>query len=79
MNLPDTAIEFLDAFRGIFRAERPGGQEVARLYDDERSMPMIHCYCFTRELEPDKAEMDIRQVSQHGFETLIRAIDPDLR
>ena len=23
-------------------------------------MPMIHCHCFTREMEKDKAEADIR-------------------
>lgn len=53
MNLPDSAIEFLDAFRGV-------------LSSDERSiygiLPLIHCYCFTRELELEAAEKDIRQV-----------------
>ncbi|KAI6047872.1 Met-10+ like-protein-domain-containing protein [Pisolithus marmoratus] len=48
MNLPDSALDFLDAFRGIM---------VAGLYD---AMPVIHCYCFTRELEPVRAEADIR-------------------
>ena len=57
MNLPDTAIQFLNAFRGL-------------LYDRTRDlcgtygiMPMVHCHCFTRELKPQKAEQDIREVS----------------
>lgn len=54
MNLPDSAITFLDAFRGLFTAD----QDLANEYNE---MPQIHCYCFTRELELDKAELDIRQ------------------
>jgi tRNA (guanine37-N1)-methyltransferase len=59
MNLPDSAIEFLDCFQGIFS----GGaseRDLSGIYTD---MPMIHCHCFTRELEPDKAEADIKQVT----------------
>ncbi|KAL4069843.1 Met-10+ like-protein-domain-containing protein [Scleroderma yunnanense] len=54
MNLPDSALDFLDAFQGILATEDSieGKLHYAK-------MPMIHCYCFTRELEPDKAEMDI--------------------
>ncbi|KAJ7786602.1 Met-10+ like-protein-domain-containing protein [Mycena metata] len=54
MNLPDSAIEFLDAFRGIFSSMAQ--QDVANIYS---TMPMIHCHCFTRELEPEKAQVDI--------------------
>ncbi|THH30246.1 hypothetical protein EUX98_g3942 [Antrodiella citrinella] len=61
MNLPDTAIEFLDAFRGILSTERVGELDVKSVYPDAASLPMVHCYCFTRELESDKAEMDIRE------------------
>jgi tRNA (guanine37-N1)-methyltransferase len=57
MNLPDSAIQFLDVFRGILA---PGGTDDFRhIYD---VMPMVHCYCFTRELETIKAEADIRSV-----------------
>lgn len=55
MNLPDSAIEFLDAFRGILSSVEGS----TAIYD---TMPMVHCYCFTREMEADKAEVDIRQV-----------------
>ncbi|KAG6873213.1 hypothetical protein C0995_001567 [Termitomyces sp. Mi166 len=56
MNLPETAITFLDAFRGVLVSnEVPGMREAYNV------MPMIHCHCFTRELDPEKAEADIRQ------------------
>ncbi|EEB90127.1 hypothetical protein MPER_11710 [Moniliophthora perniciosa FA553] len=53
MNLPDTAIQFLDAFRGVLST--PALRE---LYS---KMPIVHCHCFTRELEPEGAEIDIRK------------------
>lgn len=56
MNLPDSAIEFLDAYRGLFKAEDQG---LIKVYD---TMPLVHCYCFTRFLEPREAERDIRKV-----------------
>lgn len=59
MNLPDSAIQFLDAFRGIFAPANASGWDMRGIYD---VMPMVHCHCFTRELEPAKAEADIRQV-----------------
>ncbi|KAI5120836.1 hypothetical protein M0805_007023 [Coniferiporia weirii] len=55
MNLPDTAIEFLDAFRGVLKAT---DRELSGLYE---TMPMIHCHCFTRFLELGDAEADIRK------------------
>ncbi|KAI6136397.1 Met-10+ like-protein-domain-containing protein [Pisolithus sp. B1] len=57
MNLPDSALDFLDAFRGVMVVRDRTEGELGRLYD---AMPMIHCYCFTRELEPVEAEADIR-------------------
>jgi len=58
MNLPDSALDFLDAFQGILSTQNDA--ERKSCYP---TMPMIHCYCFTRELEQDKAELDIKQVS----------------
>jgi tRNA (guanine37-N1)-methyltransferase len=58
MNLPDSAITFLDAFRGILSPENTNGRDVRSVYE---TMPMIHCHCFTRELDPGSAEADIRQ------------------
>ncbi|RXK36595.1 hypothetical protein M231_06136 [Tremella mesenterica] len=61
MNLPDSALEFLDAYRGCYHpllsipefTERYGSQ------GDSCPMPLIHVYCFTREMERDGAERDI--------------------
>lgn len=63
MNLPESAIEFLDEFRGVLASANGGERALSGLYgaEDSEAMPMIHCYCFTRELEPEKAEIDIRQ------------------
>lgn len=57
MNLPDTAISFLDTFRGILAVDEH--YDLASIYE---IMPIVHCHCFTRELDPQKAEADIRQV-----------------
>lgn len=59
MNLPDTAILFLDAFRGILKNIR----EEPAFADLYATMPMLHCHCFTRELETASAEHDILEVS----------------
>ena len=59
MNLPDSAITFLDAFRGIF-APSVSNIDLKELYE---VMPMVHCHCFTRELDREAAERDIRHVS----------------
>jgi tRNA (guanine37-N1)-methyltransferase len=67
MNLPDSAITFLDAFRGILSPACLGGRDISGVYDE--SMPMIHCHCFTREIEFDKAELDIRKVRVHSSVT----------
>ena len=40
MNLPASAIEFLDAFRGAFDRA-----------DWEAQLPLVHCYCFQRKDE----------------------------
>ncbi|KAG2149671.1 Met-10+ like-protein-domain-containing protein [Suillus cothurnatus] len=57
MNLPDSAIDFLDAFRGVL-SESANERD---LNGNNANMPMVHCHCFTRELQPDRAEADIIQ------------------
>lgn len=59
MNLPATALEFLDAYRLAFSDPR----HLSRLRELYMStMPMVHCHCFTRELERPQAEVDILKV-----------------
>ncbi|EMD32636.1 hypothetical protein CERSUDRAFT_161607 [Gelatoporia subvermispora B] len=67
MNLPQSAIEFLDAFRGVLAPANMGDRPLSGEYSDSGSMPMIHCYCFTRFLEPAEAEADIRQRVEAGM------------
>ncbi|KAM6498683.1 Met-10+ like domain containing protein [Amanita muscaria] len=54
MNLPDSAIQFLGAFRGILSDPSRNLSEVYQ------TMPIVHCHCFTRELEFEAADRDIR-------------------
>ncbi|KAI0695651.1 Met-10+ like-protein-domain-containing protein [Cytidiella melzeri] len=61
MNLPDSAITFLGAFRGLLSAANAGGRDLSGVYDADSSMPTVHCYCFAREPEPEKAEINIRE------------------
>jgi tRNA (guanine37-N1)-methyltransferase len=69
MNLPDSAITFLGAFRGIF-GQLPSPSvsniDLKALYD---VMPMVHCHCFTREMDREAAERDIRHVSTPSVST----------
>lgn len=59
LNLPDSALTFLDAFRGCLTpllSQDGYDRQTARL-------PMVHVHCFTREMERDAAETDILAVS----------------
>ena len=74
MNLPATAIEFLDAFNGLYH-----GRETEFQPHTTQKLPLIHLYLFQAKLDTEKEEcLEIcRRISQHiGSE--VRADDPDL-
>lgn len=58
MNLPGAAIEFLDAFQGCLSMIK----DESGFADIYQTMPLVHCHSFTRELEPENAQADLRQV-----------------
>ncbi|PVG00927.1 Met-10 protein MET-10 [Serendipita vermifera] len=68
MNLPATAIEFLDAFKPAFR-DNTHSTEILQLYGNK--MPMIHVHCFTRELEQPQAEQDLLRRAEMALGTAI--------
>lgn len=48
MNLPATAVEFLDAFHGAFDRVLWTGR-----------LPQVHCYCFQRKDESDAGKTNV--------------------
>ena len=61
MNLPDSALTFLGAFNGLY--DSFAGDEAFEAKLAEVGLPLVHVYCFTRELELETATTDICQVS----------------
>lgn len=62
MNLPDTAMEFLDAFRGVLHPDNADGRGLSGIYDSQEKMPRIHCYAFTRLRDEELAAAELRKV-----------------
>ena len=63
MNLPASAIEFLDAYRGLYRNLYSNYGDEAREEVKRVGLPIVHCYCFTKDIEG--AEKDICEVSSN--------------
>ncbi|KAJ1673141.1 tRNA(m(1)G37)methyltransferase, partial [Spiromyces aspiralis] len=58
MNLPGTAIEFLDAFRGLYRDYRaPNGSDSSPALPEVK-LPILHVHCFSNK---EDRELDVKQ------------------
>ncbi|KAJ9615540.1 tRNA(m(1)G37)methyltransferase [Cladophialophora chaetospira] len=74
MNLPASAIEFLDAFSGVYR-----GREAEFHPDTSQRLPLIHLYLFQAKLATEEAELQeiCERISEHiGAE--VKRDDPEL-
>ena len=56
MNLPASAVEFLDAFQGAFKKEKW----------QDGPLPLVHVYTFARSTETDAGELLICWVIKAG-------------
>ncbi|RMZ91850.1 hypothetical protein DV736_g890, partial [Chaetothyriales sp. CBS 134916] len=70
MNLPATAVEFLDAFRGLYH-----GRESEFAPTTERRLPLIHVHLFQGRKDTDAEEHT--EVCQRVTENLGHVIKPD--
>ena len=52
MNLPATAVDFLDTFKGICRVTSPELDTAETGVFTGTKLPMVHCYCFSKADDP---------------------------
>ncbi|TNY21710.1 tRNA guanine-N1-methyltransferase [Rhodotorula diobovata] len=70
MNLPASALTFLDAFRGLYRPlyDLVGEDAAKEAIQEAGGLPVVHCYCFTKEIENAERDICQRATDVLGFE-----------
>ncbi|SCV68716.1 BQ2448_837 [Microbotryum intermedium] len=80
MNLPALAIEFLDAYKGLYHElyKLPDAREAIEERGEER-LPMVHCYCFTKDMDDQEGDILARATKALGMPVTKDARDYKLR
>lgn len=84
MNLPATALEFLDAYRGLYThlASHVGRETLEAELDARRSdrtveaLPMVHVHCFTKDIENAGYDICCRATAALGLSDAERLVPP---
>ncbi|KDE03188.1 hypothetical protein MVLG_06308 [Microbotryum lychnidis-dioicae p1A1 Lamole] len=80
MNLPELAITMLDAYKGLYHElyKLPGARQTIEKRGEE-GLPMVHCYCFTKDMDDQEGDILARASQALGMPVTKEARDYKLR
>ncbi|SGY31762.1 BQ5605_C002g01259 [Microbotryum silenes-dioicae] len=80
MNLPELAITMLDAYKGLYHElyKLPGARQAIEKRGEE-GLPMVHCYCFTKNMDDQEGDILARASQALGMPVTKEARDYKLR
>ncbi|SCZ90803.1 BZ3500_MvSof-1268-A1-R1_Chr1-3g02266 [Microbotryum saponariae] len=80
MNLPELAITMLDAYRGLYHElyKMPGARQAIEERGEE-GLPMVHCYCFTKDMDDQEGDILARASQALGMPVTKEARDYKMR
>ncbi|GAA5844180.1 hypothetical protein JCM5353_005894 [Sporobolomyces roseus] len=79
MNLPNSALEFLDSYRGLYRDLYAQHGDEAKEAVKQVGLPIVHCYCFTKDIEGAEKDICERATQVLGFRVHPQLPDYNLR